>query len=148
MGDYSNVTLSRSRVNYVLQVLIDRNKIDSKLPCHSLCALDGAILPVIFSENNRGSGLIIEATKSKSPAPGFAFVFSRVTLNFIREQKIEEFLVRLRGDFVVDDNNEGSRAIDAEFVRGELPTGDRPKNSKFGIQGGLFESWFTISGGK
>jgi hypothetical protein len=36
------------------------------------------------------------------------------------------------------------RAIDAEFVRAELPTGDRPKGSPFGIQGGLFESWFWV----
>ena len=24
------------------------------------------------------------------------------------------------------------------------PTGDHPKGSLFGIQGGLFESWFTV----
>ena len=52
--------------------------------------------------------------------------------------------VRLRGDFVVDREK---RAIDAEFVRAELPTGDRPNGSKFGIQGGTFESWFTIKQG-
>ena len=47
---------------------------------------------------------------------------------------------RLRGDFVID---ETGRAVDAEFVRAELPTGDRPAGSEYGIQGGLFESWFT-----
>ncbi|MCC7052824.1 MAG: collagen-like protein [Gemmatimonadaceae bacterium] len=52
--------------------------------------------------------------------------------------------VRLRGDFVVDREK---RAIDAEFVRAELPTGDRPSGSAFGIQGGTFESWFTIKRG-
>ncbi|BAH40472.1 hypothetical protein GAU_3430 [Gemmatimonas aurantiaca T-27] len=52
--------------------------------------------------------------------------------------------VRMRGDFVVDRDK---RAIDAEFVRAELPTGDRPSGSGFGIQGGTFESWFTIKQG-
>jgi hypothetical protein len=37
------------------------------------------------------------------------------------------------------------RAIDAEFVRAQLPTGDRPATSPFGIQGGLFESWFGLA---
>jgi competence ComEA-like helix-hairpin-helix protein len=50
--------------------------------------------------------------------------------------------VHLRGDFVMD--VEG-RAIDAEFVRAELPTGDRPKGVEFGIQGGHFESWLRIA---
>jgi len=25
-----------------------------------------------------------------------------------------------------------------------LPTGDHPNGSAFGVQGGLFESWFTL----
>jgi hypothetical protein len=49
--------------------------------------------------------------------------------------------IRLRGDFVLD-TNDPPRAIDAEYVRAELPTGDRPSGSDVGIQGGLFESWF------
>jgi hypothetical protein len=52
--------------------------------------------------------------------------------------------VKLRGDFVLEPN--GKRAIDAEFVRGSLPTGDRPAGSAFGIQGGLFESWAGFRG--
>ena len=46
-----------------------------------------------------------------------------------------------RGDFVLDSKG---KAVDAEFARAELPTGDHPKSSVFGIQGGLFESWFTV----
>jgi DNA-binding beta-propeller fold protein YncE len=62
--------------------------------------------------------------------------------------------VQLRGDFVLDVQDPQKpgvgKAIDAEYVRAELPTGDRPSplvnldRSKFGIQGGLFESWFWI----
>jgi hypothetical protein len=36
------------------------------------------------------------------------------------------------------------KAVDAEFARAELPTGDHPNGSVFGVQGGLFESWFTV----
>jgi len=39
------------------------------------------------------------------------------------------------------------RAIDAEFVRAELPTGNRipgAPGGPFGLQGGLFESWFWL----
>jgi hypothetical protein len=40
---------------------------------------------------------------------------------------------------VLDD---AGHAVDAEFTRAEFPTGDRPNGSPYGIQGGLFESWF------
>ena len=56
--------------------------------------------------------------------------------------------VLLRGDFVKDTKD---RSIDAEFVRAQLPTGDRPRppatqplDKQVGIQGGLFESWFSV----
>lgn len=61
---------------------------------------------------------------------------------------VPELWVVLRGDFVR--NIKDRRAIDAEFVRAELPTGNRPTpdsklpEEQLGIQGGLFESWFTI----
>jgi DNA-binding beta-propeller fold protein YncE len=53
-----------------------------------------------------------------------------------------ELWVMLRGDFVREATGTGreveaGRAIDANFLRAELPTGDR-------IQGGLFESWFSL----
>jgi hypothetical protein len=37
--------------------------------------------------------------------------------------------------------------VDGEFVRAELPPGDRPAGSDVGIQGGLFESWFRVERG-
>jgi hypothetical protein len=83
-----------------------------------------------------------------SPSPGLAFVFDRETQIGQRILAGDvELWVRLRGDFVIDINK---KAVDAEFVRAELPSGDRPSpladptGSKFGIQGGLFESWFQI----
>jgi hypothetical protein len=51
-------------------------------------------------------------------------------------------LVNLQGDFVVDINK---KAVDAEFARAELPTGDRPSGGPAGAQGGVFESWFWVN---
>jgi hypothetical protein len=62
---------------------------------------------------------------------------------------IEKFLlgqqlrVVLKGDFILDAEDK-PRAIDAEFIRGELPTGNRIDGGLEGFQGGLFESWFTL----
>jgi competence ComEA-like helix-hairpin-helix protein len=57
---------------------------------------------------------------------------------------VNELWVKLRCDFVLDFDEvlDRRRAVDGEFVRAQLPTGDRPRGSKYGIQGGLFESWF------
>ncbi|MEF8938229.1 MAG: helix-hairpin-helix domain-containing protein [Salinivenus sp.] len=52
--------------------------------------------------------------------------------------------VELRGDFILDDRE---KAIDAEFARGELPTGDRARTGRAaeaGVQGGRFESWLYL----
>ena len=52
--------------------------------------------------------------------------------------------VEVRGDFILDDRE---KAIDAEFVRGELPTGDRARDGRAaqaGVQGGRFESWLYL----
>ncbi|MEA2338344.1 MAG: hypothetical protein QOE82_2351 [Thermoanaerobaculia bacterium] len=51
--------------------------------------------------------------------------------------------VTLLGDLLLD--NTGKKAVDAEFLRFELPTGDRPNGSPVGIQGGTFHSWFWIN---
>ncbi|MES2823582.1 MAG: hypothetical protein V4732_08270 [Pseudomonadota bacterium] len=62
---------------------------------------------------------------------------------FPLENKFDQLvMLRLRGDFFLD-TAKPYRAIDAEFTRAELPTGDRPSGSQVGIQGGIFESWFT-----
>lgn len=107
--------------------------------------LSGKIIPVDFMIN--GAGKIISATQvSTVNAPGAAFIFNS-------EEYLEhllainaELLVRLQGDFVVDENG---KAVDAEFVRAALPTGDRPAvgqpGYQAGVQGGVFESWFWVN---
>ncbi len=52
--------------------------------------------------------------------------------------------VVIHGDHVLD---QSGRAIDAEYLRGSLSpngTGDRREGSDLGLQGGRFESWFTV----
>jgi DNA-binding beta-propeller fold protein YncE len=101
----------------------------------------GLIVPVEFAVN--ASGVIVSASETPTPpsAPGAAFVFLQD--DFIKRQldTSSELFVRLRGDFVVDGNG---KAVDAEYARAQLPTGDRPAGSPTGSQGGAFESWFWV----
>jgi hypothetical protein len=119
------------------------------------CPVIGTVIPVDFKLEEAaplpGQGefsvprRIVSAQEIEGPmARGAAFIFDDANaLDYIQETN--ELRVRLHGDFVIDnDKPDQARAIDAEFVRGELPSGDRPRDNKFGIQGGLFESWFWI----
>jgi hypothetical protein len=108
------------------------------------CSVRGKTIPVTFTEGAPGE--IISATPTSSPSNGVAFVFDTEIQKTI--MKTGRLWVRLRGDFVID---EMGKAIDAEFIRAELPTGNRPDKkgitppTDLGVQGGLFESWFTIN---
>jgi hypothetical protein len=104
----------------------------------------GRILPVKYDTGDPAQpGLITAAsTVPAVGAPGVAFVVNPNTTagsRIMNEGEIDLW-VKLLCDFVID---EKERAVDGEFVRGQLPTGDRAKGSKVGIQGGLFESWFS-----
>lgn len=110
------------------------------------CAIQGETVPVIPSVDP--NGVIVKATQVRSgtQARAVAFVPAPSKASQLNERGGNVW-VRLRGDFIVD--TEG-KAIDAEFVRAELPTGNRPDKkgtppTDLGIQGGLFESWFTVS---
>lgn len=83
------------------------------------------------------ANLIVGAAELPSEfASAGAFLIDEDTLKNIGNEQIR---VMIRGDFVMDGTG---RAIDAEFVRGELPTGAGPFGHTRGIQGGIFESWF------
>lgn len=92
-------------------------------------------------------GVITAAQRLTVPeAPGAALVLGGTdeggdVLGRIRDTSTGRLRVVLRGDFIRD--TEG-RAIDAEHLRGALPTGRRPAGAAVGIQGGRFESWFRI----
>lgn len=57
--------------------------------------------------------------------------------------------VELDGDhvraFTDSVDPEITRAVDTEFLRSRLPTGDRPEGAKRGTQGGLFSSWINFA---
>jgi hypothetical protein len=87
-----------------------------------------------------------EAAPDTAPPSGVthavALLFDPKIVVQLRQPSGGDIFVQLRGDFVIDTDK---RAIDAEFVRAQLPTGDRPAGAKPGIQGGTFESWFTVT---
>ena len=87
------------------------------------------------------AGLIVKAVVTgASSSKAVSFLFSpQFVDSVLRERELADLFVHLRGEFVVDGDG---RAVDAEFTRAQLPTGDRPAGSDYGIQGGLFESWF------
>jgi hypothetical protein len=103
----------------------------------------------------RSGGIITAADETPDPQPkAVAFLFTdrenRVApADVLREVlRDQELWVVLRCDFVIDANG---KAVDGEHVRAMLPSGDRPAPpglpSTFGIQGGLFESWFGVRQG-
>ena len=137
---------------HVLQVLVDHSTADeSRRGFVCRCAIRGRAIPVKLKVDPQGKIVVNAAgridTASESPpgdARGVAFLLEIQLAPIARDILagiINDLWIILRGDFVLDTKG---NAIDAEFVRAELPSGDRPKSSLFGIQGGLFESWFTI----
>ena len=125
----------------VFEVLVDINEKVNKLnKRRCLCSLRGKVIAVDYQDNN--SHLVVQAQKTDPKcARGVAFVYDK---NSFLKLGITEFFVRLRGDFVLDTQE---KAIDAEFVRHSFPTGNRlarVNGDSLGIQGGLFESWFTL----
>ena len=78
-------------------------------------------------------GRVTAATETGGPlAAAAAFVVDERTLDAIGNEQVD---VVVRGDFVLD---ERGRAIDAHHLRGALA-----RESRYGLQGGRFESWFT-----
>jgi hypothetical protein len=70
-------------------------------------------------------------TNGTAKADGAALVFVSLDPGRI---KARELYVQIRGDLVIDAN---SRAVDGNFLGGQLPTGD-------GVAGGTFWSWFRM----
>lgn len=89
-----------------------------------------------------GSPIFSEGTLIPGPYPASPLVTAPgALLRFEEFPSDGRFYIEITGDLVLDDGGE-PRAIDAEMVRGELPTGDRRKGADTGLQGGIFRSWF------
>ena len=144
--------------DHVFQVLVEEpNGQARELGFVCRCPVRGETIPVDLNLDANGRIVVnaqgrIDFAKEIPPgdARGVAFMLDPekvpITRNILNGG-IPEVWVILRGDFVLDRKG---RAIDAEFVRAELPTGDRPApppaqplKDQLGIQGGRFESWFT-----
>ena len=137
---------------HVLQVLVNHTTADeSRQGFVCRCPIRGRAIPVKLKVDPQGKIVVNDAgridTASELPAGnarGVAFLLDMQLAPIARNILagiVNDLWITLRGDFVLDTTG---NAVDAEFVRAELPSGDRPKSSLFGIQGGLFESWFTI----
>ena len=148
--------------SHIFQVLVASDRARNKeLGLFCRCPMNGRIVPVSYTATG---GLINTATAvddSEKVAPGLAFILDRglsprageiISNNPpFDDPAFNDIWIQLRGDFVLD---QLGRAVDAEFVRATLMTGDRPDpgptlplKEQPGIQGGLFESWFTLERG-
>lgn len=97
-----------------------------------------AVLPLVevrIGDDGRISGGTIALDNRY--ARGALFVFPNQLVE--APEEIGMLQVHLMGDAIVDRNG---RAMDAEFARSQLPTGDRPAETEEGVQGGHFASWF------
>jgi DNA-binding beta-propeller fold protein YncE len=98
----------------------------------------GVVIPVTVDASGRATEVDMTATPTPKPDTIAIFWGER---DLAQLKGFDEFLVRLHGDFLLDANG---LAVDAQFVRAQLPTGQRPAGGTFGIEGGVFESWFRI----
>jgi hypothetical protein len=113
------------------------------------CSLPGPMVAVDATLDGTGK-LVTKAVALAPPdaaPPGgitkaIALIIDDRALRRLSNNDRGDIFVKLRGDFVIDAKSK--RAIDAEFARAELPTGDRASGSAFGVQGGTFESWFSL----
>jgi DNA-binding beta-propeller fold protein YncE len=117
------------------------------------CPVMGTVVPVRVMPPTGtyiASATMLQAPPLPSPtfAEAIAFMVDRESVigKQILGYESGDLWVQLRCDFVLDrpqmvGSQRLSRAVDGEYVRIEL-SGDRPSGSPYGIQGGLFESWF------
>jgi DNA-binding beta-propeller fold protein YncE len=126
---------------HIFQVLIEHDPELRRAGVICRCPISGRVVPVKFIKDSPNGNFITNVTllpSNTAEAPGLAFI---INLEVLKRFNASELWVRLRGDFVID---VAGRAVDAEFVRAEFPTGDRPSGSNVGVQGGLFQSWFWL----
>lgn len=95
-----------------------------------------AVKPVITGNLIKSGQIVTGVTE----ADAIAFVFDPAFEKVLQGTTFTDLAIRLQGDFALDTGSP-ARAIDAEFVRAEFPTGNGPSGSPYGIQGGAFESW-------
>jgi len=142
----AGTVVNRIDAAHIFQVLVEEAPALTKRGFLCRCPLAGTIVPVEFKTSPTDPTLIVSATAlpDDSDALGIAFLFDPLALRAFKSAP--DAWIQLRCYFVIDVNG---KAVDGTFARFELPTGDRmgklataPPANPFGIQGGLFESWF------
>jgi len=83
--------------------------------------------------------IVSTETSGESAVSGVLLLFRDGVFD---DLEITRLRIVIHGNFILDET--GVRAIDAEFVRASLPTGDRPLGGRHGVQGGRFESWLHV----
>jgi hypothetical protein len=149
VGFTRHVLVSPVDADHVFQVLIESD-VNAQLGLRCRCPLAGGEVVGVKNVVVAG-GIITEATVATAQdAEALAFLLpARIAgsspLGKVLNSDRPELWVVLRCDFVIDTDK---RAVDGNFVRAELPTGDLPAPPapapSFGIQGGTFESWFAV----
>jgi DNA-binding beta-propeller fold protein YncE len=134
----------------IFQVLLDPQWINDRAIGFEIpCVITGNIIPVTVT-GIAGNRVTAATATPGSPATteALAFVFDSLDRVYalISSQDVQnlDVNVRLRGDFLLDSGNP-ARAISAEFVRAQFPTGERPPGSGLCLEGGTFESWFFLN---
>ncbi len=82
---------------------------------------------------------------AETAAPGAFLQLDEETHNAIVNQQLLVW-IEIDGDHVLgrsEDEGEPLRAVDTEFLRSRLPSGDRAERAERGTQGGLFSSWIN-----
>ena len=81
-------------------------------------------------------------------APGACLVFNEDVWAFLVNNRTLVW-IEIDGDHVLafDETGERARAVDTEFLRSRLPSGDRPEGAERGTQGGPFSSWINRADG-
>jgi hypothetical protein len=152
------VQLKGVDADHVFQVLIEhdhRENLALLLGCR--CPIRGDVIPVknlkpavgVITDADETAGLTSQAIAFVLPSevPDTSPVSALLNGRWPDGRPVDAWAV-LRCDFVVDVKQ---KAVDGEFARAEFFTGDGPPlappgnpKTKLGLQGGLFESWFTV----
>jgi hypothetical protein len=136
---------------HIFEVTMDPNsESDSENGFRNPCPVIGGVIPVTATLSPANPQLIVSAAPilpSPATASALAFLIDLSRPMFSPPEfpfkAAVDIWVRLRGDFLLDTGTP-QRAISAEFVRGELPTGEQPSGSGLCLEGGTFESWLTL----
>jgi len=133
---------------HIFEVLLDPRPMQliSSSGYRNPCSIIGEVVPVTVTLDSTKTQVVTAALITGSPPPttasALAFIIDRRKPPIPELQGSVDVLVRLRGDFLLDETK--THAISAEFVRADLPTGEQPRGSGLGLEGGTFESWLTL----